>query len=351
MRKLASIRVIRELRPINWATQIELAIIDGWQTVVKKGEFCPGDLCVYCEIDTVLPNISAFNFLEKFQFTVKTLKMRDTLSQGIIFPLSIITEALQELDQPKRDTYDKFMLDNNFKFIPGMDVSDFIGATLLPEQEFSDASIRGAFPHNVPKTEEDRVQNVVDYINGWKNLVFTATEKIDGTSASFMILEDGLHICSHTVDLKIDTDSIYTKIARELEIEKKLYKINNGRPIAIQGEIAGPGIHKNSLSLNTLKFFIFNIYDINNQQYLDQDHLKMVADSVELQTVPVVYDNVKLQDLTFDELLASADGESKISPNKFREGLVFSHIEPVPKKSQFGRISFKIVSNKYLLTA
>ena len=43
-RKLASIRKVREIKPI------ELAIVDGWQCAAKKGEFKVNDLCVYFEI-------------------------------------------------------------------------------------------------------------------------------------------------------------------------------------------------------------------------------------------------------------------------------------------------------------
>ena len=43
MRKLATIRQISDIREIQGADAIELAIIDGWQTVVKKSEFEIGD--------------------------------------------------------------------------------------------------------------------------------------------------------------------------------------------------------------------------------------------------------------------------------------------------------------------
>ncbi len=44
MRKLATIRQISRLEPIPKADRIELALIDGWEAVVKKGEFKEGDL-------------------------------------------------------------------------------------------------------------------------------------------------------------------------------------------------------------------------------------------------------------------------------------------------------------------
>lgn len=48
MRKLATIREISALRPISGADKIEVAQIDGWECVVKKGEFSVGQ---YAEKD------------------------------------------------------------------------------------------------------------------------------------------------------------------------------------------------------------------------------------------------------------------------------------------------------------
>ncbi len=39
MRKLASIRKIDEIRPIEGADAIECAVVGGWTVVVKKGHF------------------------------------------------------------------------------------------------------------------------------------------------------------------------------------------------------------------------------------------------------------------------------------------------------------------------
>lgn len=89
-RKLATIEVIKDLRPIEGADAIEVATVRGWQVVVKKGEFSIGDLCVYCEIDSVLPPRPEFAFLEKVKYRIRTIRLRGCISQGIIFPMSIL---------------------------------------------------------------------------------------------------------------------------------------------------------------------------------------------------------------------------------------------------------------------
>lgn len=87
-RTLASIQRIFEIVPIEGADRIELAKVLGWQVVVKKGQFKPGDLCVYIEIDSIVPDKSCFEFMRDRKFHVKTIKLRGTLSQGLIMPLA-----------------------------------------------------------------------------------------------------------------------------------------------------------------------------------------------------------------------------------------------------------------------
>lgn len=104
-RKLATIRKIKEIRQIEGADNIECIIIDGWQCVAKKNEYKVGDLCVYCEIDSVLPPRPEFAFLEKVKYRIRTIRLRGCVSQGIIFPISILEnygKIVYENDIPKK---------------------------------------------------------------------------------------------------------------------------------------------------------------------------------------------------------------------------------------------------------
>jgi RNA ligase (TIGR02306 family) len=89
-RKLASIQRIISLEPITGADKIEKATVLGWELVVKKGEFKVGELCIYCEVDSVLPDKKEFEFLRDRKFRIKTIKLKGQVSQGICFPLGII---------------------------------------------------------------------------------------------------------------------------------------------------------------------------------------------------------------------------------------------------------------------
>lgn len=109
MRKLATIREVSEIRPIEGKDRIALATIDGWHVIVQKSEFNVGDKCVYIEIDSVLPETPWFEFLRSKKFRIKTMKMSNVVSQGIAFPLSIF------------ENYGTLIKDNDGKII-GVDI-------------------------------------------------------------------------------------------------------------------------------------------------------------------------------------------------------------------------------------
>lgn len=90
MRKLATIREIKDIQPIEGADRIEVATVDGWQVVIKKGEFKVGDKIIYIEIDSIVPEREEFEFLRDRKFRVRTIKLRKQISQGLIMPLSIL---------------------------------------------------------------------------------------------------------------------------------------------------------------------------------------------------------------------------------------------------------------------
>ena len=93
-RKMATIRKISKINQIDGADAIELAHVDGWQSVVKKGEYKEGDVVVYLEVDSWVPHELA-PFLSKGkeprEFNgvrgerLKTIKLRGVLSQGLIY--------------------------------------------------------------------------------------------------------------------------------------------------------------------------------------------------------------------------------------------------------------------------
>ena len=367
MRKLATIRKIKDIRPIPDADAIELAQIDGWQVVIgKKENFKVDDLVIYCEIDSILPELEPFEFLRNKKFRIKTMKLRGALSQGIVFPLSILNSVL-----PEGHSYNEFdnvhrifVRDGSLYHIEeGLDLTELIGVEKyeppIPAQ--LSGEVKGNFPHQVQKSDEERCQNLVEDLNKLdKAMKFVITEKLDGTSCTFALIDNEFHVCSRNLDLKETEGNTYWKIAREQNIEEKMekylyalgpYRIKN---FAIQGELIGEGIQKNKYKLKGQDFYIFNIFDIDNQQYFDDYKFNDFIDFTDLKAVPKV-DEVSMEDFSdgdlIDNLLKYAEGKSKLNPDTEREGVVFKSKENqnIFGLSKFKKISFKAISNKFLL--
>lgn len=81
MRKLASIQRVKSVEDIyrrgERADNIVIVKFEdvAWQCVGKRTDFQVGDLCVYVEVSTVLPEHEVFSFMEKVGHKVKTAKI------------------------------------------------------------------------------------------------------------------------------------------------------------------------------------------------------------------------------------------------------------------------------------
>lgn len=333
MRKLASVKKIDSITPIRDADVIECAHIGGWAVVVKKGEFREGDLVVYFEIDSWIPHVLA-PFLSKGQEPrvyegikgerLRTIKLRGQISQGLILPLTILHEG----EEWKQE---------------GTDVTELLGIIKWePPDVTRGGEIRGNFPSFIPKTDQERCQNLVNEIfNEWWENEWEVTMKLDGSSITVFYNEGDLGVCSRNLNLKLEeTEGHFVKasIKNGLLESLPLYQRN----IAIQGEIMGPGIQGNPEKMSHHQIFVFDIFDIDNQKYLSAEERKQVCVDLNLNHVPIIKEKIKLRDLeikNINDLISFAEGPGMNS--KSREGVVFKECN--------GKCSFKSISNKYLL--
>ena len=103
-RKLATVRIIKDIQPIPGADNIEVVTVSGWKCVTLKDEFKVGDYCVYFEIDSFLPIEPAYEFLRKSSyrrdhlgvegFRLRTIKLRKQVSQGLVIPVGPVEEKI-----------------------------------------------------------------------------------------------------------------------------------------------------------------------------------------------------------------------------------------------------------------
>ena len=362
-RKLATIEVIKDLQPIENADFLERATIRGWNCVVKRGEFKVGDFCVFMEIDSFLPIRPEFEFLRSGcykkmadgneGFRIKTQKFRGQISQGICFPLDILPNDVVSL--------------LSLTDIVGVEVTNALGVTKYdPPVPANLAGVaKGGFPSFIKKTDEERLQNMEWVLSEYKDEEFYVTEKIDGTSFT-AYLKDGLFgICSRNLDLcppepfvpgmimcpdgieRPKQENTHWKVARELQLEERMREF--GENIALQGELIGEGIQKNRYGLKGQTVLFFNVFDIDKYKYYRYDRFAERIFQFGLKTVPIVSKATGFNLLpTMDEMLKYAEDFSILNPKIQREGVVIRPIEDIvhPK---YGRISFKIISNKFLL--
>ncbi|HSW59498.1 MAG TPA: RNA ligase (ATP), partial [bacterium] len=293
MRKLATIRKVDAIKPIEGADAIELAVFGGWQVVVKKSqEIKAGMLVVYCEIDSVFPEKPEYEFLRQDKFRLRTKKFRGALSQGLVFK---VEEVLKNGD-----------------FKEGDDVSQLLGITLYepPIPAAISGEVAGAYPSSVPKTDEERVQNL--NTAEFYEIDFFVTEKLDGTSCSFILDNNGFHVCGRNWEYLEAPEQTFWKLAKFYEIESNLKKYydNSGSYLALQGEVVGNGIQSNVYNIKGQDIFIFNIFDITKQRYLSSTEYRKVCEEFGLKTVPVVEEKMSVKGKSHDDFLEYAQGKS-----------------------------------------
>lgn len=200
--------------------------------------------------------------------------------------------------------------------------------------------IRGNFPSEIPKTDQERIQNLTKEFEGYKQFTWTVTEKLDGTSCTFYLDKNGdFHVCSRNLDLKRDENNTYWKMAIDLDIENKM-KARKLFGLAIQGEIIGEGIQGNQYKCKQV-FKPFDIYSVTDSKYLTIEEMLQLSAKLDVGTVPVLYKDYGLSAFDVESLLKFADGKSQLN-DSIREGLVF-------QCQQDSSLSFKVVSNQWLL--
>jgi RNA ligase (TIGR02306 family) len=341
-RKLASVQVVTNISNHLNADSLAIATVLGWKVVIRIGEVEVGEKVVYCEIDSLLPGNAKWlppaiakkvtNQKNKKWFRLKTIKIRGEISQGLIIPISY---------------FDPDIINPNLDI--GTDVAELLGIEKYEPPNltgnYTHKGKRGSrvpFPtHLVSKTEEHRIQSRPYLLKNIKGKEYYMTVKLDGTSATYLIdpNDDKFLVCSRNLVRPTDTGLCpYWKIANEYNIEDKLRNYN--LPLAIQGEICGPNIQKNPLNLSETKFFIFNITNIKTGDRLGFLDMLAVCEDLGIDSVPIEEFGDRFDYDSINELLEKAEGKYNKSKSE-REGLVIRSIDQ--------SVSFKVISNKYLL--
>lgn len=377
-RKLARVVKIDEIKQHGNADTLDLAVVGGWQVVIKQGIHKAGDLAVFFEVDAMLPvDDPAFSFMEdasknytregKRYARIRSMKIRKELSQGMLMPLS------------------EFKIK---KAAEGADMTEFLGVIKYESAETSSSANGGnanvqkirSFPSFIPKTDQERVQNMPA---SFAKAVadgdeFEVTYKLDGSSFTAYVNKGAVGVCSRNIELRLEPEkwdfirqckewfkeflnfnkrffkhfrirfpewktgivpeaNAFTSMFNELGLKEKLLSI--GGNIALQGELVGPSIQSNFEGVKKNELYIYQVYDIGVKSLVTPEVARELVRELGLNYVPIFMERMKLP-ATMQELIALADGPSGLN-GKYREGLVF--------KSLKGGRTFKVISNNYSL--
>lgn len=352
-RQLATIQRIKSLEPIllketlEEASSIELAQVLGYSVIVKKGEFKESDLCVFFEIDSILPEASWSEFLRSKHFHIKTMKLGSmryknvdapVISQGLALPLQIAFDEREKQFPGMMWAGDPFYVVGE-----GYDLTELLGVTKYeaPQPVSLSKGIKSnQFHPLVPKTDELRVQSYPYMLEKLQGLPYVITQKLDGSSIT-VIYDDKIHVYSRNMEVD-DTSLFYQTAFKEGLIDAAI----NDPHYAIQGEMVGPGIQSNRLGLKQIQIFIYNVYDTKQCKYLDYDQFVRFCLEAQIKRVPVLAVGVNC--VLIMEELELISKENAYANGHPQEGIV---VRPYTEMylPPFGRLSFKYVNPEFLL--
>ena len=330
--KLASIEIIKNLKPHPNADRLEIVQVMGWQSVVQTNIHKLNDKIVFIVIDTLIPKAPWSEFLIDKKHSdkpirLKMVRLRGEHSAGIVLPLSIFPE-LQSMEV-------------------GADVTKYLGIKKyikeLPANLAGENA--GDFPtHLVSKTDEDNGLSNLDIVEEViKQPLVTITQKLDGSSIT-IIVENGKisEVCSRNLSKKETEFSIFWKAA------KKLHYLE-GFTGVIQGELVGPGIQKNPLRLEDHEVFVFQIKKSSGEYMCYQEMKGFCNIELKCKVVPLVAEcsfvGCDLQ--TAVEKLGELADQQKYFSDEFAEGIV---VRPTTYPKSFSSrrpLGFKILSRNY----
>ncbi len=408
-RQLATIRRINAIEAIPGADNIVCLTIDGWKLVSQKDNFKPDDLAVYFEIDSFLPVREEFEFLRSRcykntpnlgeGFRLKTIKLRGQISQGLALPLADLFKFNEGTNEFFIEVIDEGGYWRRTVVKEGDDVTALLKVQKYekpetgPGSSFGPSSSRGNFPSFIRKTDQERAQNCLGSIKHWiyntkESIFFTehpgelgsnetlfqneggwiktilldnpsevvdercrfeATLKLDGSSMTVYYNDGEVGVCSRNLNVKRHDENKFWKTALDAGLVGML--AHYGKNIALQGELMGPGVQNNRENLEKNRFYLFDVWDIDEQRYWTphERNNSLLLDNLlynnplanhYMMKVPSLGEYVITKDTNIDTLLQYAEQPS--INHKVAEGVVFKSY------SKDGR-SFKIISNAFLL--
>lgn len=332
-RSMAWIAKIDEVIKHPEADSLDICTVGGWKCVTKFGEFKKGELVVYCSIDSWIPNEIA-PFLSKNKEPrdyngvkgerLRTIKLRGQVSQGLILPLEPTCSMIESL------------------LFEGLDVSLPLNIQKweAPIPACLAGKVKGNFPSFIPKTDQERIQNLKKEFDSYKQYTFEVTEKLDGSSCTVYYNKGIFGVCSRNLDLEFDDVNTFWKACNQYDLQNKLKELKLN--IALQGELIGEGIQGNKYNITGHQFHLFDVYNIDQGKYHSSSFRQTLSKTLGIPHAPIIDKEFSIDEKSIEDILIFAEGKSMLNESTEREGLVFKCVENTD-------ISFKGISNCFLL--
>jgi RNA ligase (TIGR02306 family) len=338
LRKLVTLGVINDIITIPKADRIVGYRVRGWVVVDAKDKYKIGDHVIYIEPDAALPtSVPEFAFLaSRSEKTVvnpknqdvdvhilQTAKLRGQVSQGLLLPIGFgLTE-----DSTPEEVSDTFENLGVFKYEPP-----------LPAGSAQIAS----FPTKLArKTDSERVQNLTDdFLQSLDPTEWVATEKIDGTSATFWKLDGVLHAAGRNWELSLEGGHTHAKIARQYNLEELIPEGG-----VLQGEIFGEGIQGNPIKIQGIKLLVFSHgFVVPTEHSPEVDRFEDWVRENQAPRVPLEFPT------TLEQAVEQVDGlKSLVNPQVLTEGVVWWNINGKIFEELGDRPNFKSINAKFLM--
>jgi len=376
MRSLATIQTVKSLEPIKGKDRILYASFKSTNyRVIVASTTQVGDRVVYFECDSLLPVKPEFEFLrarcyseKKGGFRIRNMKMGGLYSEGLSIPVETFPNLASKAD--------------------GTDVTELLGVQHVDEVEvggktkqktlkqrirsvmnrykalrflliiidfFVKDRFNSSWPSWASKTDETRAQSLTYIFDNYQEQHWYMTEKMDGSSMTVAIRKGKVTVCSRNQVRKKPkklSDCNFWKFVVENDIERKMKELRKelGCDFYLQGELCGGKIQGNAYKFDTLRWFVFNLYNLDKKEYMDFQAIKFACKYIAIETVPFLSE-FQWTFKNMDELLKAADGYSVFGDKVLREGIVLRPVDPAPPdRGQSNMRSLKVISPSFELS-
>ena len=316
---------IGEVRPHKNAERLEIVPVNGWQAVVKKGQFAPGHRAIYIEPDYSVPTERPeFSFLAKpgkERHRLKAVRLRGELSYGLLIP---VPDELADKDI-------------------GANVMDALGIVRWePEVKLTmaDELPQDQWPATfAPKFDIESYEKFPHVIEDGEEVI--VTEKVHGANARYTVVDGVFHQGSRQRWLIPDGGHIWARAAANNPAIRAWLEANPG--VVLYGEVYG-NVQSLTYGLGKgeVKFIAFAAVDAG--RWRDQFELFRELVNQGIPCCPVLH--MGPFDHEAVKLMAEADSRVATAPGHMMEGVVV-----VPARERFhgsiGRVAVKHISNRY----